>query len=328
VTDAPAGLAGEIPPDGGGGSRRTRRLVGFAVGVVLLLAAAWVLYSQRGAVERAWESARHARWWLVALALTLPLGNWLLISASFWTMMRRHGRIGYAEMSQCIGAAWLLNYLPLRAGMVGRIAYHRAVNGIAVRDSLSVMLWNMGIGAVAVFAVIGIVIGPGLPPQDPRLAYALAAGLLVPAFGRFVLAPRGMAWVADVLLLRYLDMLVWVARYVVVFAIVGEPISLGGAVAVAAACQAALLVPFIGNGLGVREWVVGLTASALPAALVADSGDLSTATGLLADVVNRAAEIAAAIAVGQVSLWALSRRMSRLKRAESVAGAGPNAVGT
>lgn len=302
------------PGSPGDRSKRTRRIAGFALGMLLLAGAGWVLYSQRDAVERAWGSAREAPWWLVALALVLPLCNWLLISLSFWTMMRKYGRIGYGEMSQAIGAAWLLNYLPLRAGMVGRIAYHRAVNRISVGDSLRVMVANMAIGAVAVLAVLGISVAMGPRASAAQWGLALMGPLLGIAGARAVLARRGKAWAADVMLIRYLDMMVWVARYAVVFAIVGAPITLAGAVAVAAACQAALIVPFIGNGLGLREWAVGLTAAALPVGALSVSGELTTATGLMADVVNRAAELAVAVPVGQWCLWKLGARVRKSKR--------------
>lgn len=308
--ESPAASPAEASPAGGPGrAKRRRKVVGFAVGVVLLLGAAWVLYAHAGAVEGAWASARSAPWWLASLALLLPLCNWLLISLSFWTMMRRHGRIGYVEMSEAIGGAWLLNYLPLRAGMVGRVAYHRAVNRISVADSLRVMVFNMALGAVAVLAVLGIAAAMGRTATGAQWGLALMGPLLGIAGSRVVLARRGKAFVADVLLIRYLDMMVWVARYAVVFAIVGAPISLPGAVAVAAACQAALIVPFIGNGLGLREWAVGLTAAALPAGALSVSGELTTATGLLADVVNRAAELAVAVPLGQWCLWRLGGRM-------------------
>jgi hypothetical protein len=93
----------------------------------------------------------------------------------------------------------------------------------------------------------------------------------------------------------------------VVFALVGAPIGLPGAVAFAAVCQVALVVPFIGNGLGVREWAIALTAAALPPAVL--GSDMGAGMGLLADLVNRAAEVLVVIPVGMASVAYLSRRM-------------------
>ena len=73
------------------------------------------------------------------------------------------------------------------------------------------------------------------------------------------------------------------------------------------AAQAAALVPFLGNGLGLTEWAVGLTAAALPSWMAGGVGP-EQSVGLLAALVNRAAEVAVALPVGLVSAWWLSRR--------------------
>jgi hypothetical protein len=322
VSDAAAKApAGASPVEAGlGRGKRWRRIVGSLIGLALLMAAAWVIYSQREQMEDAWASARHAPWWLLGLALLLPLVNWLLISLSFWIMMRRHGRIGLGEMCAAIGAAWLLNYLPLRAGMVGRVAYHRAVNRIAIADSVRVMVLNLAIGGMAVLAMLAIALGMGAEDSLRLWGMVLSGPALVAAAATALAAKSGGAWwLPAVFLLRYLDMLAWTARYAVVFTIVGSPIGLAGAVAIAAACQLALVVPFIGNGMGVREWAVGLTAAALPASLVSGGGMIA-AVGLAADLANRAAEVVAAVVVGQVSLLAIGRRLRASRERSPAAG--------
>ena len=69
----------------------------------------------------------------------------------------------------------------------------------------------------------------------------------------------------------------------------------------------ALLVPFVGNGLGVREWAVGLTASRQVAAAV----------GLTADLVNRAAELIVAIPLGLAAWVWLTRTLARGRRQDA-----------
>src|SRR4029079_8775600 len=93
---------------------------------------------------------------LIALALALPLVNWVLSSLGLWVQMRRHGPVGAVEVALLVGAAWVLNYLPLRPGMIGRIAYHKSVNGIEVVDSVRAVFVGMGCGACAVLTVLGI----------------------------------------------------------------------------------------------------------------------------------------------------------------------------
>jgi hypothetical protein len=286
-------------------------LVGFALGVLLLAIVGWTIFRDRAALDSAWAAVRTRPAWAVVAALALPLCNWLLVSLSFWVMMRRYGPIAPGEMTALIGGAWLLNYLPLRAGMVGRVAYHRAVNRIAVRDSLRVMIYGMALGAAAVATMVGIV---AAVRQGPAAAWgaALGAPLVVAAGASPLLARAGRGWVAAVYTLRYLDMLAWVARYALVFWLIGRPLGIGGAIAVAAACQVALVLPLIGNGLGLRELAVGLMASTLPPALGAST---SLSAGSLADLVNRLSEIAVAVPVGLCCLAWLAPRAGAVRRA-------------
>jgi hypothetical protein len=279
--------------------------IGFLLGIGLLGLVGWSVLRDQESLRRAWESVRGSPWWLIALALVLPLCNWLLVSCSFWLMMRRHGRVGPGEMTALIGAAWLLNYLPLRAGMVGRVAYHKAVNRISIRDSVRVMVYGMAIGLSAVMVALGLAVLVGRGPAG-LWAGTLAIPLILGAAATGLMRRSTRGWIAAVFALRYLDMLAWVGRYAVVFALIGRPIDLGGAAAIAVACQLALCVPLIGNGLGLRELAVGLMAAALPAWMA--GGELAQATGSLADLVNRAAELVVAVPVGVAAIAWLGRR--------------------
>jgi len=293
---------------------RTRRLTGAAAGVALLAGAvAWALTTQGDAVAQSLTHAGHAPWWLVTVLIALPIINWLTVSLSFSVLTARFGRVGTAEMSALIGAAWLLNYLPLRPGMIGRVAYHKKVNGIRVRDAARVMGENMamtGIASVCLFA-IALATVP-LPGEGWR---ALAAIAPLPVLAGVAAASRGLTRVyAVALAMRWVDMLGWVGRYAAVFALVGEPIGFGGALAIAAVSHVALLVPLSGNGVGLREWLVGLTAGALPAAAGASFEASGAAVGIAADLVNRAAELVVAVPIGLVSAGWVARSGARNAR--------------
>jgi hypothetical protein len=108
-----------------------------------------------------------------------------------------------------------------------------------------------------------------------------------------------------------MDTLVWMGRYAVMFALLGREITLPQAAAIAAASQAAMQVPLVGNGLGVREWAVGLVAPVLPSWMNATSGGLSRGLGLSADLLNRGFELAAALPVGLICTALLGRRHLR-----------------
>ena len=115
---------------------------------------------------------------------------------------------------------------------------------------------------------------------------------------------------------RWFDMLVWAARYWVAFRLIGSPIDVLPAVLLATVSQVVLLVPFAGNGLGFREWAVGLVAGRFAIAAVS--------LGIIADLVNRIAELAVAIPAGLIAWSILSRRLAR-RSAHGPADADPSA---
>lgn len=281
-----------------GPRHRVRTAVGFVIGLGLFGAAVWSIALGDHGFAESWAVARAAPWWLVAALVALPVVNWLLVSESFRVLTCRYAPVGRAEMAGLIASAWLLNYLPMKAGMLGRLAYHKHVNGIRYADSARVLGVSVSLTGVS----LGFMIGAGVLMRlggSPWVWAGLPAlGLLIASV---VLRGRG-PWfgrVAYAALLRYLDSLVLVARYAVAFALIGVPLSFEDAVLVGIIAQLAFLVP-IGNGLGVREWAVRFAT--LP-------------VGLLADVVNRAAEIAVALPLGLAGT-AWSVREMRAHRAE------------
>lgn len=297
---------------------KQRRIIGFVSGVLLLTAAVWAVAVHRETITEAWDSIQSGSILLIGLVVLLPLANWLLISTSFWILTGRYGRVGGLEMAGLIATAWLLNYLPMRPGMLGRVAYHKAVNKIAVKDSAKVMLLGItfsGISAGGVVLLIAV-----LSPFDlPGLVWG---GLLsVPAvvLGVLAMAARGgEAWRLPAAgAIRYLDLLVWTARYAVVFALVGMPVSIQAALAIAVVSQLAMLIPLSGNGLGLREWAVGLTAGVLPVAFLGvatgvDGG--AQVVGLAADLLNRAGELLVAVPVGLLGWGYVYKRVGRGQR--------------
>lgn len=315
---------------------RTRKVVSFAVGLALVLAAAWAAGRDPQGAARAMESLKQAPAQLVVLAALLPVLSWVFTTMCFWTLTRRHGSVGVGEMSALMGSSWLLNFLPLKPGLVGRIAYHKTINGISIKGSLEVLASAIACGAGSILTALGVSVV--LRDVSAHSAMTLALFLIpVPVF-------LALAWVVRrispahvgakgarlvALSWRYCDLLTWAARYLVAFELVGRPITPGQAVAVAAVSQAATLLPLIGNGLGLREWAVGLVGSALPAWFVGASGNPAVAQGLSADLVNRVFELGIAIPIGVASTVWISARLKRLGRdpetglAEAPGGPGP-----
>jgi hypothetical protein len=249
---------------------------------------------------------------LVALAVLLPAANWLLVSMSFWLLTRRYGRVGLPEMAGLVGAAWLLNYIPLRPGFFGRLAYHKRVNHIALKDSAKVLV----IAILQTLAAASLLLLAALvfEPRDAALPWIATIMIpLVLVFFVSLMAPHGGTLAGASGLVRVLDMLVWTARYWVAFRLLGQEISPVAALIFAGVSQVALLIPLTGNGLGAREWGIGLAARWMPGGVSSLSGAM--AVGLAADLVNRAAEIAASMPVGLCCSAYVARRLARAHHA-------------
>jgi hypothetical protein len=288
----------------------------YAIGVVLLGAAIAVVYRQHGEFATALAAAKSAPAWKFGAILLLPLVNWALTSVLLWTLMRPFGRVGRWEMAALVGSAWLGNMLPGKPGFIGRVAYHKAVNGIPVRSSLLATMTALltgGLGIVIALAV-QLVADPALRRDVPLnrlvpVVLAISGAALLPAA---VLALRGRkaglpvfetGWVlAAAVTIRLCETYVWALRYWLAFSLIGQGQSYGVCVIVAGVSQIAGILPV---PLGLREWSVGVAASVVrPGAAV---------PGLTVDLVTRAAEVAVAIPVGVVGYVWICRRMARAR---------------
>lgn len=298
--------------------RQTRwfRIGGFIAGAMLVvLAVAAALRQDPNAMRHAMDALGQKPWWYAVLFFALPLLNWLSISASLWLLLSRFGRLGMGEMNALIGMAWLLNYLPMRPGMVGRIAYHKAINGIGVKQSGLVLVEGATITGVASgVLLLGALLLRGV---EAKAAWALVVAMPILMGG----TASALLWTSKPLLARYcaagslrvIDIAVWAGRYALAFAIVGSPIELSGALVLAVASQIAMLIPISGNGLGLREWLIGALAAGLPAAMLG-GGDASLSQGLTADVLNRVVEVLVAVPLGLVCLAIIAARLRRVQR--------------
>jgi hypothetical protein len=292
-----------------------RRVVGGLIGIGLLGAAVWVVWSNGGVVEEAWRAARDAPAWLIALAMVLPLGSWVFTSLAFWLLSRRFAPVPLSDMSMLIGAAWLLNHLPLRPGMVGRVAFHKKYHGLAVRESVRVMAAAMVCTGLSLAMLLAGAAGVAMVEGFWAGAACLAAPTAVAGAVALIARAAGRRWWLEIaaLCMRSLDMLSWLARYAIVFVLVGHEVTLERLVVITAVCQVAMVVPVTGNGMGLREWAVGLTLAAMlgPGA-EAGAREQAAAIGLAADLVNRAAETLLAVPVGLACSALLARRVRRL----------------
>ncbi|MCA9279349.1 MAG: hypothetical protein H6815_08610 [Phycisphaeraceae bacterium] len=253
---------------------------------------------------------------IVAALLVLPAANLLCTSGSIWSATRRFGRVGFFEMVGLIGSASLLNYLPMRAGLIGRLAYHKKINTIDVARAGAATLIQLvfsGVGLVVALVAamlpheaVGIVLG-GLS----TLLLVSACGLSWKTTQRNTQTLSLSASLVLTALWRTLDMLVWVVRYALALKLVGMDATWLAAVALATVSQVGMLLSIVGNGLGVREWLVGLTTKGLAGNVgrTSTSNSDPLAVGLLTDLVNRVAELVFIVPVGIMCSFWVARRV-------------------
>ncbi len=299
---------------------RTRRIIGAVLGALLFAAAIGAIAMNRDPLMQAWRMGTGDRWPLLLLAAALPLGNWIVTSGALWALLRprpgESGRVGYVEMMQLVGVAGLVNFLPLRPGMFGRVAYHKVVNGISVGRAIRATIAKLLLSAVSIVVIVGVgllaaewgvatVWGIGLMVLTPVGALAAAAVVV----GRSQNAMRASNIVLG-LAFSLADMAIWMARYAATFALVGAPLNPPQAAAVTGVSQAAMVVPLTGNGLGLREWAVGLTGSLLPESLTG-AAPVAQPAALSADVLNRGLEVAIAVALGTACSALIAARLRR-----------------
>lgn len=295
-------------------SRGRWRIIGSAVGAVLVLAAIVAVVRNRPLLDAALASARGASPWTVALLIGGAVVNLIASAAGLRALVLRHGHVGPVEMQAVIASSTLLNYAPLRPGLASRAAYHHVVNGISVMATMLTLVQSMALALLGIAWLVGAawLLRATGGIGGPQVAIAFIA--LAPALGvaGMMAAPAG-SWrrtMAVAWLWRCVDMSAWVVRYYAAFLITGISLSLPDAALAAAGAGLANLVPFVGNGLGVREWLVGIMGSTMHL--------WTMDAGLAADIVNRAGDLLVCVPAGLVALPFVAARLRAATRAQRV----------
>lgn len=329
-------------------SRRHARFRGVLIALaagVLLGGAVYTVASAPDGFRAALQAATAAPARLIVLLMVFPVISGLLTSTVFWILTRRHAahRLPWIEMAALIGASWAANYLPFKPGLMGRVAYHARVHGIAVRRSVAILAVAVAMGiAAALLAVALVRVGAAAPRWGLAiLAAPLPIGLLLAA--GLSRGSRCGAGLSAAFAVKYLDILAWAARFAIAFTIVSAPLSRPQSVVLSAIGQATSLVPWVGNGLGLQEWVVSFAAVKLPEGAIAGGAPASSANDepsaepkltpshqslqesiagpLAAMLVSRASELVVAVPIGLAcTLW-LGRR-GRSQPVREAAGPG------
>lgn len=295
------------------------RVAAWAAGVSLLIFAVLLLTTDAANSRSWWEHmyqgvGRLKPRQVIASAL-LPLVSLLLTSACFWHLTRVHGRVRFVEMWHLIAASWVLNLLPLKPGLVGRVVYHSKVNQIKATTSIRVLIEASvcGVAGVAMMSALAMLTRYSPVWLESIVVVAWLVMISLGLWGLFR-PQKPICRYAAATLLRALDSFTWMLRYAVAFGVLNIDLSMTDAALIAAGAQAAAYVPLIGNGLGIREWVVG----ALSRWLGEDSASLRV--GLAADIFHRLMEFAILLPVGLVSVWWVTRRVRTWNRDQAAGG--------
>lgn len=303
-------------------SRGRWRIIGSVIGIVLVAAAIVAVVRNRSLMDSALAAARGASAGTVAMLLAGALVNVVASAGGLRALLLRHGHVGAMEMQAAIASSTLLNYAPLRPGLASRAAYHHIVNGIPVMGTMLTAVQSMMLALLGIAWLAGAawILQEGGGPDGQVLAIAFIA--LAPAIGvaGLMSAPAG-SWrraIAVAWIWRCVDMSAWVARYHAAFAITGIELSLSDSAVAAAGAGAANLVPFVGNGLGVREWLVGIMGSSLHL--------WTMDAGLAADIVNRAGDLLVCVPLGLAALPYVAARLRGAVRTQPTDAADATVV--
>jgi hypothetical protein len=283
-------------------SPRTRfwlRVAGLVVGLAFFAAAIYTAMRERDEFAKAIAALRDPPPVAVAMVLGSIAAGAALTATLFHILMRRYGSVPFWEMQALIAATAFANYLPLKPGFVGRVAYHRLRHGIRAAHTVRTIVEAIALsGTVASLFLASLVAlrWIGAPGAWALLApAALAVGLRVPR----------LCTLTQALLVRQVELALWTLRYWAVFQLVGAPIDLETAIVLGSVSVIATLLPIVSNGLGIREWVIGLLAPMI------SHEPVSTSQAIVAELVHRVAEITVMTPLGVASIIALVRHNRR-----------------
>lgn len=293
------------------------------IGLALL---AWVIHSAIGRSVggeegnqgvNGWELIRHASPWLVAGLVCCTLVSLFSNGVIFWLVIRpvMPLRLLHLQLINLVTA--VLNYAPIRLGLIARVAYHLRVDRmppLLLGGWFAAVLFTMLLTMAAVLGAT--MLRPGLSWQwGGLLAVLLVAGVVLTlamlglpvvkrlgrGMDRLLSEPRTLAGATA---LRLFDVAAFTGRMACAAAILKLDLSTRDIVFLGVATLAMSLNPL--GRFGFREWAVAVIAAQLVSVQMTGS-DLKARLAQLA-LVESAGEAIVSIPLGAVSLlWYRSR---------------------
>lgn len=280
------------------------RILLMAIGLVSLILAVILAWSQMN-----WQAIEQVRWHILAVMAMLVVINQMLAVTMFWVVTRSFDTkppVRWVNMLDLLCASAVVNYLPLRPGLLARAAYLKiyhqlpwiqSAQSLGIIASMSLLL---SLGAFGVVMLSGEGIRWAVAIGCVCFIMTVSGSLAKCLFGR----PMFGAW--SWVLIKLADLLVTAGRLWLAFGVVGAPIGWDMAIACGGAGMIVSMLGFTPNGLGIREWAVGISAMGL-------TPTIGTA-GLAAAVLDRAIEAMVLLPWGGWSIARLSRQSVHLTR--------------
>lgn len=165
--------------------RLALQLLAFAVGLALLAFTISIAFGEKNREQI--EKLKDATWQQIALLLGLSLVSLLVNGVMFWVALRPVRRLHVADVvsTNCIAA--FLGYLPMKLGLILRIAIHVRRDRVPL---LTVTAWFASV-AIVMLGVVGVLLAASLATKDLNaLWFTIAIGGLALGGGVLVLLAR------------------------------------------------------------------------------------------------------------------------------------------
>ncbi len=286
------------------------RVLGYGLGLALIILAAY-----QGITEVALEKIINAaRLELVGIAVAV-LANLVLTGVFYWritTGFDANPPLGLGRMTGLISVSSLLNYLPLRPGLISRVMFLKVHHGVPLRQSLVISFFVVILSAIISASVVLV----GLCGTVYSGARSISGQVIVPILGLVIMtgvcglmplvarrmAPQSMQLVWLLPVVKTFDVLAGGMRFWLALRVVGLPLTYGQSLVAAAGGMLVSLIGLTPNGLGIREWTV---TGILVAMMAVDSGYVA-----MAAVIERGIEVMVMVPCGLIGLAVLRKDLA------------------
>jgi hypothetical protein len=311
-----------LNPDQSRPPRKILQGTAYALALGLLLASIWYAVENQRAED--WQALLDAGpAMLLALVAVVIVSAVVIPGLQFWLVTRPFVSttpLSVPIMQALLAASSLLNYTPVKAGLIGRVGYLRQYHGVGFRAAVLTHVLIGAIFAAAVVITLLTTVWRGV--FDAWWWVISAAGL---GFSALLAAPllRASLPLSMPVDSRMRDSLYWAGRYLfvcllvqvaalfaaalrwwLVFRMLGHPISIADAwLAAIVHMFSVMLGP--ANGLGLREWLIGIAGQR---GWLSDTLGSDIGVGLTAALADRAVEAVVLIICGLIGLWFLRRK--------------------